>query len=161
LELRTRNLPYLSYSITLIFFVLGFQDQYVVHSFVDVPLNLSGGSRSPNATELHDHQVTLSTHDASLSLPPAGVFNWHYIQCVLKKFSTSAYQEIDNIHYFSLPFRTRDDDDDDSDVDFDDERNVANPPYPSYLWELSELRVRQRLEAVERNRAILTWNSGD
>jgi hypothetical protein len=81
-----------------------------------------------------------------------------YTQCVLKKFSTPAYQAIDNIHYFFLPFCTRDDDD--GDVDFDDERNVANPPYPSYLWELSELRARQRLEAVERNRVIVTWNSG-
>jgi hypothetical protein len=88
------------------------------------------------------------------------VFNWHYLQCVLKKFSTPAYQAIDNIYYFSLPFRTRDDDDDESDVDFDNDRNVANPPYPSYLWELSELRARQDLEAIERNHAIATWNSG-
>jgi hypothetical protein len=87
------------------------------------------------------------------------MFNWHYLQFVLKKFSTLAYQAIDNIYYFSLPFRTRDDDDE-SDIDFDNDRNVANPPYPSYLWELSELRARQHLGAVERNHAITTWNSG-
>lgn len=108
---------------------------------------------------LHGHQITLSTQDDSLPLPPVGVFNWHYIQCVLKKFATSDYKKIDNINYFSLPYRTRDDDDDDSDIDFDDERNVANPPYPSYLWELSEARARQRLEEVERDQAILTWNA--
>jgi hypothetical protein len=141
----------------LIFCVLGWQDQYVVHTFVNMPLNLFGGLPSPNDRVLHGHRIALSTHDPSLSLPPVGVFNWHYTQCVLKKFSTPAYQAIDNIHYF-LPFRTRDDDD--GDVDFDNERNVANPPYPSYLWEFSELRARQRLEAVERNRAIVTWNSG-
>ena len=72
--------------------------------------------------------------------------------------TTPAYQAIDNIYYFSLPFRTREDDDE-SDVDFDDDKNIANPPYPSYLWELSELRARQHLE-VERNHAIATWNSG-
>ncbi|KAF8231487.1 hypothetical protein L208DRAFT_1469460 [Tricholoma matsutake] len=71
---------------------------------------------------------------------------------VLKKFSTPAYQQINNIAYFSLPFHTRDDDEDESDVDFDDDRNIANPPYPSYLWELSEMRAYQHLEAVERNR---------
>jgi len=86
------------------------------------------------------------------------VFNWHYIQCILNKFSTPAYQEIDNIYHYSLPFNTRDDDDE-SDWDFDDERNIANPPYPSYLWELAELRTRQHLEAVELNDAIMTWNS--
>ena len=76
-----------------------------------------------------------------------------------KKFSTPAYQAIDDICYFSFPFRTREDDDDESDVDFDDDKNIANPPYPSYLWEFSELRARQHFE-VERNHAIATWNSG-
>lgn len=68
-----------------------------------------------------------------------------------------AHKEIDNIKYISFPFRTRDDDD--SDIEFDDERNVANPPYPSYARELSEARARQRLEVVERDRAISTWNT--
>jgi len=89
-----------------------------------------------------------------LGLPPAGVFNWHYTQCILKRFSPADYQPFNNIHYFVL----RDDDDDESDRDFDD-RNISNPPYPSYLWELSELRERQRLEAVEHHRTIVTWNS--
>jgi hypothetical protein len=135
------------------------KDQYVIHSFRDEPLNIHGGNLSQNEQALHGHQIALHTHDPLVALPPVGVFNWHYLQCVLKKFSTPAYQAIDNIYYFSLPFRTRDDDDE-SDVDFDDDRNVENPPYPSYLWELSELRARQHLEAVERNHAIATWNSG-
>ncbi|KIM83774.1 hypothetical protein PILCRDRAFT_87786 [Piloderma croceum F 1598] len=134
-------------------------DQYVIHSFIDEPLNIHGGDLSQNEQALHGHQIALHTHDPSVALPLVGVFNWHYLQCVLKKFSTPAYQAIGNIQYFSLPFRTRDDDDE-SDVDFDDDRNVANPPYPSYLWELSELRACQHLEAVERNHAIATWNSG-
>lgn len=107
----------------------------------------------------HGRQISLTTHDPSLALPPAGVFNWHYIQCVLKKFATDDYKAFGNIGYFVLPFRTRDDDDE-SDRDFDDDRNIANPPYPSYLWELSEFRQRQRLEAVERDRTIVAWNSG-
>jgi hypothetical protein len=125
-----------------------------------MPLNIWGGMLSNNDQVLHGCQIAPLTHDPLYALPPVGVFNWHYIQCVLKKFSTLAYQQINNIAYFSLPFRTRDDDDDKSDVDFDDDRNIANPPYPSYLWELSEMRAYQHLEAVERNRAIVTWNSG-
>ncbi|KAF5373230.1 hypothetical protein D9615_007414 [Tricholomella constricta] len=135
-------------------------DQYVVHSFVDTPLHLYGGPPlTSNDPMCHGRQLTLSIHDPSLSLPPVGVFNWHYVQCVLKKFSSSDYQQIDNIQHFVMPFRTRDDDDD-GDVDFDDEGNVTNPPYPSYLWELSEARERRRLDAIERNRAIMAWNSG-
>ena len=144
------------------FCVPGCQDTYVVHSFADTPRNFSGGMLAQNDRALHGCQIAPLSHDPLYALPPVGVFNWHYIQCVLKKFSTPAYQQINNIYYFSLPFRTRDDDDDDdeSDVDFDDDRNIANPPYPSYLSELSELRAHQHLEAVERNRAIVTWNSG-
>ena len=107
----------------------------------------------------HGYQITLTTHDPLLGLPPVGVFNWHYTQCILKRFSTADYQAFNNIDYFVLPFRTRDDDDDESDRDFDDDRNIANPPYPSYLWELSEFRERQRLEAIERHRSIVAWNS--
>jgi hypothetical protein len=82
------------------------------------------------APPAHGHHINLTSHNPNLLLPPAGVFNWHYIQCVLKKISTTDYQNVLNIYYHCLPFRTRDDiDDDESDRDFDDERNIADPPY--------------------------------
>jgi hypothetical protein len=139
----------------------GLQHQYVLHNFFDSPLNRTGTPlTNPNEPLVHGHQITLTSHDPALPLPPVGVLNWHYVQCVLTKFSTLDYQQFGNIYFFSLPFRTRDDiDDDESDRDFDDERNIANPPYPSYLLELSEARARQRLEEEERRRTILTWNS--
>ena len=65
---------------------------------------------------------------------------------------------IQNIYYFDLPFRTRDDDE--SDRDFDDERNIADPPYPSYRFELAQWTAFQHLVEVERNHAIEEWNSG-
>jgi hypothetical protein len=114
----------------------------------------------PNDPLIHGHQITLTSHDPSMPLPPVGVFNWHYVQCVLTKFSTPDYRQFNNIFLFSLPFRTRDNiDDDESDRDFDDERNIANPPYPSYLIELSQARARQRLEEEELRRTISTWSS--
>jgi hypothetical protein len=122
-------------------------------------LNIAGiPLRNPHDTLLHGHTITFSTHDPKVSLPPTGVFNWHYIQCVLKKFATDEYQQVDNVQHNALPFRTRDDADDE-DVDFDDERNIADPPYPSYLRELAEARARQYFEAAERNRAIEAWSS--
>ncbi|KAF8218606.1 hypothetical protein L208DRAFT_1482089 [Tricholoma matsutake] len=45
-------------------------------------------------------------------VPPVGVFNWHYIQCVLKKNSPPPPISKSTI----LPFHTRDNDDDESDV---------------------------------------------
>jgi hypothetical protein len=108
----------------------------------------------------HGYGITFTTHDPALDLPPAGVFNWHYTQCVLKRFSARDYRAFDNIYYFALPFRTRDDEDDTSDRDFGDERNIENPPYPSYRLELAAFRACQRLEAAERDHAIVAWNSG-
>jgi hypothetical protein len=116
------------------------------------------GVDEPTLPLLHGRQIALATRDTSLDLPPVGAFNWHYIQCVLKKFATPDYKSIKHIRYFVLPFRTRDDDE--SDRDFDDERNIADPPYPSYHFELAQWRAFQRLEAVERNHAIEEWKSG-
>lgn len=132
-------------------------DQYVIHNFYDEPLNILGlEPRIPTVPILHDYQIKLTSHNGSL-LPSVGMFNWHYFQCVLKRFATDEYKQIENITYFTVPFRTEDDDDED--FDFDDERNIANPPYPSYPIELAEARVRQRLEEAERNCTIVEWNS--
>lgn len=106
-------------------YTLGEQDQYVIHSFVDRSVNLAGlppfSRREPL---LHGHQISLSSHDPSLALPPVGVFNWHYVQCVLKKFATPEYQEINNVSHFVFPFCTKDGDEDESDVNFDDPENI-------------------------------------
>ena len=140
----------------LTFRVLGWQDEYAVHNLDDMRMSYVGIEES-TLPPLHAWQITLTTHDTSLDLPSVGVFNWHYIQCVLK-FAPSDYKNIEHIRYFVLPFRTRDNDE--SDWDFDDERNIEDPPYPSHLIDLSQWRALQRLRAVERNRAIEEWNSG-
>ena len=104
---------------------------------------------------LHGLVITLPTNN-----PPIGIFNWNYLQCVLTRFATPEYRGFQNIRHFSFPFHTREEaEDDESDFDFDCERNIANPPYPSYLIELAEARERQRMEDEERNRAIAAWNS--
>ena len=145
-------------SVVLYHVNMGWQNQYVVHNFSNDPMNILGlEPRIPNVPMLHGHPITLTTHNGS-PLPPVGVFNWHYLQCVLKRFATDEYKQIQNIYHFTMPFRTEDDDDE-SDFDFDDERNIANPPYPSYPIELAEARARQHLEDAERNCAIAEWNS--
>jgi hypothetical protein len=122
-------------------------------------LNIAGAMPlTPSDPMLHGHTITLSTHDASF--PPIGMFNWHYLQCVLKKFATDEYKQIQNICYISLPFRTREEvEGEEIDLDFDDEINIANPPYPSYHIELAEATARLHLEDAERNCDIVAWNS--
>ena len=138
---------------------VGGQDQYVLHNFHDEPLSIHG-PHIPSVTgpAVHGRQIALTSHGPAVPLPPVGVFNWHYIQCVLKKFASQDYLDLQNIYAFILPFRT-DEDEDDSDRDFDDERNIEDPPYPSYYWDLAQLRRSERLEAKEHDDTIMNWRS--
>ena len=133
---------------------VGGQDQYVLHNFHDEPLSIHG-PHIPSVTgpAVHGRQIALTSHDPAVPLPPVGAFNWHYIQCVLKKFASQDYLDLQNIYAFILPFRT------DEDENFDDERNIEDPPYPSYYWDLAQLRRSERLEAKERDDTIMNWRS--
>ncbi|KAK1220130.1 hypothetical protein PQX77_017120 [Marasmius sp. AFHP31] len=69
---------------------------------------------------IHRYPVSLPFPHRT-SLPPLGLFRWHYLQCVIKKFKTDALENVPNISYFELPFRIEDDDDDsgtDSDLEW-------------------------------------------
>jgi len=64
---------------------------------------------------------------------------------------------MDNIAYFALPFRTRDDDDDDGDPEFDDPQNIEDAPYPSYPIDLAHIRRGQQSEEEERRQGVEGW----
>jgi hypothetical protein len=101
---------------------------------------------------LHNCAITLSTTGGQHYLPPSGAFDWHYMQCVIKRFGTEAYKAIPNVSFYELPFRTEDDDDDDI-----YEHDAGEPPYPSYRFDyfMSQQAERQALE--ERRDAIAGW----
>ena len=80
---------------------------------------------------LHMFTVTLSTHRRNIPLPPTGVFNWHYLQCVLLRFATDQYKQLPNITFFIHTFKTSDTESDD---DFEDDIN-DEPPYLSYRFD--------------------------
>ncbi len=130
----------------------GLQNQYEVHAFCESGenLNVSGANRGLNDPALHRHVITIGPD------PPSGVFDWHYMQCVLERFGTPGYKGLQNIRHFLFPIRTTDDDDDD-DLDFDDPRNIDDPPYPSYLLDLAWSRRCQQLEEQQRRQAIEGW----
>ena len=46
----------------------------------------------------------------NLRLHLSSVFDWHYVQCVLRRCATEEYWSLHNIAHFSFPFGTRDDD---------------------------------------------------
>ena len=79
---------------------------------------------SPELPELHGYQVMLSVHAGNHCLPPPGVFNWHYLQCIIKQFGTPEYKSLPN-RFFIYPFRMASDNLDDEDSNgFDN-----NPPH--------------------------------
>ncbi|KAF9507377.1 hypothetical protein BS47DRAFT_1366715 [Hydnum rufescens UP504] len=101
-------------------FHLGFYhemgDTYTLHNFHPTIRTLSvlGSQPIPIVTTppLHLHSVTLSVHSRDIPVPPAGVFDWNYLQCVIGMFGTPQYKNVPNIRFFVYPFKTADDLDD-------------------------------------------------
>ena len=103
--------------------------------------------------------MTLSPHhtDRNITLPPIGVFDWHYLQCVLLRFATDQYKQLPNIAFFVHAFKTADDESEDLD-DFEDDIN-DEPPYPSYRFDrLTELKWEKHREK-ERLKEVGQWAS--
>ena len=101
------------------------------------------------------YSVTLSVHEREYSLPPKGVFDWHYLQCVLLKFSTHQYKCLPNINFFVYPFRTTDDESDD---EFEDDIN-DEPPYPSYRFDRLMAQQWEKHREQEHFKEVAQWAS--
>lgn len=144
--------------------MLAQDNTYTLHDFTGQPnTNIFGQSlRSdlfPGANNiplLHGFSVTLFIHAGNQPLPPPGVFNWHYLQCVIHRFGTEEYKTLHNIYYFVYPFRTASDMDDESPGDFDD----MNPPYPTYHFDQILRQQSEHIQAVEHHQEVLQWISG-
>ena len=57
--------------------------------------------------------------------PPPGLFRWHYLQCVIRKFAHSDYKNIQNICHYELPMKMEDD------SDGEDEYTDSDNDWPS------------------------------
>jgi len=79
------------------------QNQYEVHVFIPHELNINGLQRGPNDPHLHRYVISVRTD------PPSGVFAWHYVQCVLRRFGTEEYRAVNNIVHFAFEFPPTDD----------------------------------------------------
>lgn len=100
--------------------------------------------------------MTLSVHDVIASLPPKGVFDWNYLQCVISVFGTSQYKNFPNIKFFVHPFKTSSDDSDDEYTDNDE----MQPPCPSYRFDQFLAEQGKRQMAIERHEEVAQWSFG-
>jgi len=72
------------------------QNHYEVHHFEDdEERNLAGLPRKENDPKLHRYVITVGPD------PPSGVYGWQYIQCVLQRFATKEYMDLNNIVHFA------------------------------------------------------------
>ena len=113
---------------------------------------------SANLPRLHLHPVMLSVHDGPKALPSKGVFDWHYLQCVAKRFATQDYKELPGIYFSVYPFKTNSDDTDDE-FEFEDYDGIE-APYPTYYFNrfLAEQWRKQMLH--EQAEEVALWAAG-
>lgn len=100
---------------------------------------------------LHTRRVSAPRPTAT-DLPPAGLFRWHYMQCVLKHFAHEDYRARPNIIAPSISIKIHDENDTDSDSD-------GPADWPSAAWDLGRLAYAQEQEEKARQEAVANWIS--
>ncbi|KAK1235010.1 hypothetical protein PQX77_001777 [Marasmius sp. AFHP31] len=117
----------------------------IVHDFTaNQNVSVAGLKRTPHLNPALSSVPLLHRYPVSppflhhTSLPPLGLFRWHYLQCIIRKFKTDALENVPNISHFELPFRTEDDDDDSgTDSDFE---------WPSAVFDRGRSSVQEEEE---------------
>lgn len=102
---------------------------------------------------LHGHHVSPPRPTAG-DIPPAGLFRWHYLQCVLKHFAHPNYRNLPHIITPSVSIRIEDDDKSDSDSDSD-----SPADWPSAVLDHGRLVLAQEQEDKNRHAAVAAWIS--
>ncbi|KAF7360106.1 hypothetical protein MVEN_00739000 [Mycena venus] len=85
------------------------------------------------------------------NFPPPGLFRWHYLQCVLKRFAHDDYKNLVNINFSELPLRMEGDSDDDG--------TDSEAEWPSLGLDLGRDVESSLEEREERHRAVAEWIS--
>ncbi|KAJ7269355.1 hypothetical protein B0H12DRAFT_1044994, partial [Mycena haematopus] len=117
---------------------------YECHMFAIEPANMQstiyGTFRNPTALPaVHGHRAIPPRPQAN-NIPLPGLFRWHYLQCVLKRFAHDDYRNLANIDFSELPLRMEGDSDDDG--------TDSEAEWPSIGFDLAR-DVENRLEERE------------
>ncbi|KAJ7655123.1 hypothetical protein DFH06DRAFT_1201664, partial [Mycena polygramma] len=130
--------------------------QYQCHSFAEEApgriVTLCGRMPAVQASTyppLHGYPAS-PPHPHHSSIPPAGLFRWHYLQCVIRKFGHADYLNALNINYPELPVRMEDDSGSEGDTDSDADWPSASLDHGRALQHAQE-------QEIERHEAITEW----
>ncbi|KAH8822520.1 hypothetical protein DL96DRAFT_1470601, partial [Flagelloscypha sp. PMI_526] len=111
-------------------------DSYMIHFFETCrqtePMLIRPSNHVLNG---HGYCITAPnpTHPQN---PPAELFKWHYMQCVLEWFAHEDYMGLPYIRWAELPLRDRDDDD----SDFDSDEADFSKLWPSAILDFGRRR---------------------
>ncbi|KAJ6613574.1 hypothetical protein B0H10DRAFT_2047741 [Mycena sp. CBHHK59/15] len=130
-------------------------NNYECHMFAIEPANMEytilGRSRRPAAyPAVHGHHA-IPPRPQLNNVPPPGLFRWHYLQCVLKRFAHDDYKNLANINFSELPLRMEGDSDDDG--------TDSEAEWPSLGLDLGRDVENSLEECEERHRAVAKWIS--
>ncbi|KAJ7603671.1 hypothetical protein FB45DRAFT_770694 [Roridomyces roridus] len=96
------------------------------------------------------------TNNPGDNIPPAGLFRWHYLQCVIKRLAHTDYTTLANIQLHELPYRVEGDDDSDGDCSGDEgPSNGAFWPTAALDYGREEAALQQ--SDVETRGLIKEW----
>jgi len=96
------------------------------------------------APPLHGHTASPPNPDVENNTP-SGLFRWHYLQCVIRKFAHTDYRNMQYINYSELPLRMEDDSDD------------GEPDWPSAPLDYGRAMQAMIEEFKEQQRAVAEW----
>ncbi|KAJ3769688.1 hypothetical protein FB446DRAFT_746854 [Lentinula raphanica] len=133
-------------------FRLNGNNGYIVHNFTEERISNHGYTWSnrlaPGWKDLHGQAIT-PPNPASTINPPPGLFRWHYLQGVIRKFSTTDYQNIEHIamHEKSVLMKG----------DSDDEGTDSEADWPSAIFDRGRFAYAQAQLEAERMDAVAQW----
>ncbi|KAJ7210463.1 hypothetical protein GGX14DRAFT_450810 [Mycena pura] len=127
-------------------------NNYECHMFAIEPAHkqytIYGRFRRPSAhPAVHGYRVTPPRLQPNT--PPPGLFRWHYLQCVLKRFAHADYKNLPNINFSMLPLRMK--------GDSDDEGTDSEAEWPSMALDLGRAVKNSLEERDERHGAVAEW----
>ncbi|KIY68568.1 hypothetical protein CYLTODRAFT_351145 [Cylindrobasidium torrendii FP15055 ss-10] len=135
---------------------IGPSHQYRAHLFrTGEEFNIMGSSDPPGfpfpMPPLHNYIVNQPPTPGHADNPLPGLFRWHYLQCVLRRFATETYRRQSNISYHEIPLRMEDDSDDDTGDDDGD--------WPSASWDRARLAASEAEVEKQRQSAVIAWRT--
>ena len=105
-------------------------------------------ARGDGSPLVHGRRIG-SPHPLHINNPPAGLFRWHYLQCVIRRFGHHQYTDLPNINLFEMPFRMEGDSDDDG--------TDNEVQWPSMALDLGRSVEQSMKEHAESHRAVENW----